>query len=80
MAILIRALLLLYRKKMFKCCVIALLEREQDIEPKVSVKFTFAHVILPKVDNNYEMIAWCPRTIKEREDRSFNFEDHEDSA
>jgi hypothetical protein len=73
MGIPIGAWLLLYRKYMSRCD--SYRKREQDIEPKVSIKYTFGYLCLPKVCSNYEFMTWCPRAIINKTGRSFSLAD-----
>eukprot|EP00347_Sterkiella_histriomuscorum_P008274 403345707 len=49
--------------------------RDEDIAPKVHIKYTFAYVSIPQINQNYEMKSWCPRYIQEKEKRSFSMYD-----
>jgi hypothetical protein len=74
MALSIGISLLLHSESPLEC--LRLIEREQDIEPKVSIKYTTGIVTIPKIDQNFAMVTWCPRIIREKEDRSFTLQDH----
>ena len=44
------------------------------------VKYTSAYVCLPKIDQDYNIRTWCPRTVKKREGRSFSLQDPRDDS
>jgi hypothetical protein len=41
----------------------------------VHIKYTFAHMCLPRINQHYKFVTWCPRAIKEKEQRSFSLAD-----
>lgn len=49
--------------------------REENIEPKIHIKYTFAYLCLPRVRKDYSITSWCPKAIQETERRSYGMYD-----
>lgn len=47
------------------------IEREEDIAPKVHIKYTFAYVVIPNIDSHFNQRPWCPRHFCKKESRTF---------
>jgi len=48
-------------------------EREENISPKIRVKYTFAFLAFPHITPTFQIEPWCPAVIEKNEGSNFHY-------